>query len=78
LKWKKNWLRVLYIFAHVLRILAVAATTLGVVLLVRLWKRRPRVEVLGDAVGIRAPLLPDLAVAVLLLAFVPTLTVAFP
>ena len=80
LAWKKFWLKSLYIFVPVFGILADLATTFVVVALVRFWERtvRPRITVRRAAVGIRAPLLPNLAVAVLALAVLPTPAATYP
>ncbi|RDL42337.1 uncharacterized protein BP5553_02316 [Venustampulla echinocandica] len=76
--WKKFWLRALYIFVPVFGLLASLATFLAIEWVVRSWERRPRVTVRRGEVGIRAPLLPGVAVAVLALAVLSTPAAAYP
>jgi hypothetical protein len=75
--WRKFWLRALYIFVPVFGLLAFLATFLAIQW-VRLWEPRPHVTVRRGEVGIKAPLLPRVAVAVLALAALPTLAAAYP
>lgn len=76
--WKKFWLRTLYIFVPVFGFLASLATFLAIKWVAKVWARRPRVTVRRGEDGIRAPLLPHIAVAILALAVLSTPATAYP
>ncbi|PMD60714.1 uncharacterized protein K444DRAFT_663075 [Hyaloscypha bicolor E] len=78
--WKKFWLKSLYIFVPVFGLLAFLAAYLVIkwVREMRFWEGRPRVTVRRGGVGIRAPLLPRVAVAALALAVLLTPAAAYP